>query len=88
MPTRAISSTHASTRDFQAVRGYVQLHQGKPMDPNKHTTIALTWIVPRSRRSVILTVEQTTLDTVDALLEVEEQWRSAGHHPIKTPPTF
>ncbi|KAJ7881926.1 hypothetical protein B0H13DRAFT_2344861 [Mycena leptocephala] len=33
------------------------------------------------------TVEQTTLDTVDALLQVEELWRSAGH-PIKTPPTF
>ncbi|KAF8190630.1 hypothetical protein K438DRAFT_1763088 [Mycena galopus ATCC 62051] len=25
------------------------------------------------------TIEQTTLDTVDALIEVEEQWRRAGH---------
>ncbi|KAJ6535062.1 hypothetical protein B0H19DRAFT_1184838 [Mycena capillaripes] len=33
------------------------------------------------------TVEETTLDTVDALVQVEEQWRSAGH-PINTPPTF
>ncbi|KAJ7887785.1 hypothetical protein B0H14DRAFT_3430394 [Mycena olivaceomarginata] len=33
------------------------------------------------------TVEETTLDTVDALIEVEEQWRRAGH-PIKTPPSF
>ncbi|KAF7358483.1 Epimerase domain-containing protein [Mycena venus] len=33
------------------------------------------------------TVEQTTLDTVDTLIQVEDQWRSAGH-PIKTPPTF
>ncbi|KAJ7214260.1 hypothetical protein B0H12DRAFT_1205732 [Mycena haematopus] len=33
------------------------------------------------------TVQQTTLDTVDALIQVEEQWRSAGH-PIKTPPSF
>ncbi|KAJ7757988.1 hypothetical protein B0H16DRAFT_1370677 [Mycena metata] len=31
--------------------------------------------------------EQTTLDTVDALVEVESQWRSAGH-PINTPPSF
>ncbi|KAJ7444296.1 hypothetical protein FB451DRAFT_1149257 [Mycena latifolia] len=31
------------------------------------------------------TIEQTTLDTVDALVEVEDQWRSAGH-AIKTPP--
>ncbi|KAF8190638.1 hypothetical protein K438DRAFT_1676007 [Mycena galopus ATCC 62051] len=33
------------------------------------------------------TVEQTTLDTVDALIQVENQWRSAGHL-IKTPPVF
>ncbi|KAJ7187346.1 hypothetical protein C8R46DRAFT_1025213 [Mycena filopes] len=31
--------------------------------------------------------EETTLDTVDALVAVEEQWRSAGHS-IKTPPAF
>ncbi|KAJ7350024.1 hypothetical protein DFH08DRAFT_958954 [Mycena albidolilacea] len=29
-------------------------------------------------------VEETILDTVDALIEVEAQWRSAGH-PIVTP---
>ncbi|KAJ6535063.1 hypothetical protein B0H19DRAFT_1184841 [Mycena capillaripes] len=33
------------------------------------------------------TVEETTLDTVDALIQVEEQWRSAGY-PINTPPSF
>ncbi|KAJ6489716.1 hypothetical protein DFH09DRAFT_1053861 [Mycena vulgaris] len=33
------------------------------------------------------TAEQTTLDTIDALVSVEDQWRSAGH-AIKTPPTF
>ncbi|KAJ7463039.1 hypothetical protein FB451DRAFT_1095248 [Mycena latifolia] len=33
------------------------------------------------------TTEETTLDTIDALVSVEDQWRSAGH-PIKTPPTF
>ncbi|KAF8190637.1 NAD-P-binding protein [Mycena galopus ATCC 62051] len=31
------------------------------------------------------TIEQTTLDTVDALIEVEEQWRRAGY-PINAPP--
>ncbi|KAF8190640.1 hypothetical protein K438DRAFT_2018543 [Mycena galopus ATCC 62051] len=31
------------------------------------------------------TTEQTTLDTVDALIQVEEQWDRAGH-PINTPP--
>ncbi|KAJ7040586.1 hypothetical protein C8F04DRAFT_239943 [Mycena alexandri] len=31
--------------------------------------------------------EQTTLDTIDALVQIESQWRSAGH-PINTPPTF
>ncbi|KAJ7436025.1 hypothetical protein FB451DRAFT_1308057 [Mycena latifolia] len=31
------------------------------------------------------TIEETTLETIDALLQVEEQWRSAGHD-IKTPP--
>jgi nucleoside-diphosphate-sugar epimerase len=34
-----------------------------------------------------LTTSQTTLDTVDALLQVEELWRSAGY-PIKTPPAL
>ncbi|KAJ7616159.1 hypothetical protein DFH06DRAFT_110841 [Mycena polygramma] len=33
------------------------------------------------------TVEETTLDTIDALVQLEDQWRSAGH-PITTPPTF
>ncbi|KAJ7127876.1 hypothetical protein C8R44DRAFT_733286 [Mycena epipterygia] len=33
------------------------------------------------------TTEQTTLDTIDALVKVEDLWRSAGH-VIKTPPTF
>ncbi|KAJ7127956.1 hypothetical protein C8R44DRAFT_979451 [Mycena epipterygia] len=33
------------------------------------------------------TAEQTTLDTIDALVEVEDQWRSAGH-AIDTPPSF
>ncbi|KAJ7127877.1 hypothetical protein C8R44DRAFT_778943 [Mycena epipterygia] len=33
------------------------------------------------------TTEQTTLDTIDALVKVEDQWRSAGH-AIKTPPSF
>ncbi|KAJ7753635.1 hypothetical protein DFH07DRAFT_904109 [Mycena maculata] len=32
------------------------------------------------------TKEQTTLDAIDALVEVEDQWRSAGH-AIKTPPS-
>ncbi|KAJ7279463.1 hypothetical protein C8J57DRAFT_134419 [Mycena rebaudengoi] len=32
-------------------------------------------------------VEQTTLDTVDALVAVEGEWRSSGH-TIVTPPTF
>ncbi|KAJ6535067.1 hypothetical protein B0H19DRAFT_1271724 [Mycena capillaripes] len=31
------------------------------------------------------TIEQTTLDTVDSLVQVEDQWQSAGY-PIKTPP--
>ncbi|KAF7339258.1 Epimerase domain-containing protein [Mycena venus] len=31
------------------------------------------------------TTEQTILDTVDALIQAEEQWVKAGH-PIKTPP--
>ncbi|KAF7358482.1 Epimerase domain-containing protein [Mycena venus] len=33
------------------------------------------------------TTEQTTLDTVDALIQVEEQWRSGGHS-INAPPTM
>ncbi|KAJ7224672.1 hypothetical protein GGX14DRAFT_548978 [Mycena pura] len=33
------------------------------------------------------TTEQTTLDTVDALIAVEEQWRKDGQ-PIKTPPPY
>ncbi|KAJ7887784.1 hypothetical protein B0H14DRAFT_3856161 [Mycena olivaceomarginata] len=32
------------------------------------------------------TTEQTTLDTIDALLEVEEQWRSTGHSINISPP--
>ncbi|KAJ6632302.1 hypothetical protein B0H10DRAFT_1976889 [Mycena sp. CBHHK59/15] len=32
-------------------------------------------------------VEQTTLDTIDALVAVENQWKAAGY-PIETPPTF
>ncbi|KAJ7127902.1 hypothetical protein C8R44DRAFT_733307 [Mycena epipterygia] len=31
------------------------------------------------------TTEQTTLDTIDAIVKVEDQWRSAGH-AIKIPP--
>jgi hypothetical protein len=30
---------------------------------------------------------QTMLETVDALIQAEDQWRSAGH-PIRTPPSF
>ncbi|KAJ7101480.1 hypothetical protein B0H15DRAFT_412700 [Mycena belliarum] len=33
------------------------------------------------------TTEQTTLDTIDALLAVEDEWKRAGY-PIRTPPTF
>ncbi|KAJ7127919.1 hypothetical protein C8R44DRAFT_873689 [Mycena epipterygia] len=33
------------------------------------------------------TTEQTTLDTIDALVAIEDQWRSAGHE-IKTPPAY
>ncbi|KAJ7626462.1 hypothetical protein B0H17DRAFT_963425, partial [Mycena rosella] len=33
------------------------------------------------------TTEQTVLDTIDALVKVEEQWQSAGH-VIPTPPTY
>ncbi|KAJ7753624.1 hypothetical protein DFH07DRAFT_886652 [Mycena maculata] len=33
------------------------------------------------------TIEQTTLETIDALVEMEDKWRSAGH-AIKTPPSF
>ncbi|KAJ7440354.1 hypothetical protein B0H11DRAFT_2353668 [Mycena galericulata] len=33
------------------------------------------------------TKEQTILDTIDALVKVEDEWRSAGH-VIKTPPAF
>ncbi|KAJ7458509.1 hypothetical protein FB451DRAFT_1341790 [Mycena latifolia] len=33
------------------------------------------------------TIEQTMLDTIDSLVKVEDQWRSAGH-AIKTPPAF
>ncbi|KAJ7856765.1 hypothetical protein B0H14DRAFT_3642076 [Mycena olivaceomarginata] len=32
-------------------------------------------------------IEETMLETVDALIQAEDQWRSAGH-PIRTPPSF
>ncbi|KAF7362963.1 Epimerase domain-containing protein [Mycena venus] len=32
-------------------------------------------------------IEETMLETFDALIQAEDQWRSAGH-PIKTPPSF
>ncbi|KAJ7090967.1 hypothetical protein C8R43DRAFT_1142054 [Mycena crocata] len=35
------------------------------------------------------TIEETTLDTIDALLEVEEKWQAAGHVVgTHTPPSF
>ncbi|KAJ7440346.1 hypothetical protein B0H11DRAFT_2099933 [Mycena galericulata] len=39
------------------------------------------------KKSDFHTKEQTILDTVDALVKVEDEWRSAGH-AIKTPPVF
>ncbi|KAJ7309306.1 hypothetical protein DFH08DRAFT_927331 [Mycena albidolilacea] len=33
-------------------------------------------------------IEETILDTVDALIEVEAQWRSAGHPIVTPPPAF
>ncbi|KAJ7642141.1 hypothetical protein FB45DRAFT_826394 [Roridomyces roridus] len=39
------------------------------------------------RKADFHTTEETMLDTVDSLLEVEEGWRKAGYE-IKTPPSF
>ncbi|KAJ7440350.1 hypothetical protein B0H11DRAFT_546985 [Mycena galericulata] len=39
------------------------------------------------KKSDFYTKEQTILDTIDALVKVEDEWRSAGH-AIKTPPAF
>ncbi|KAJ7438273.1 hypothetical protein B0H11DRAFT_591472 [Mycena galericulata] len=39
------------------------------------------------KKSDFHTIEQTILDTIDALVRVEDEWRSAGH-AIKTPPPF
>ncbi|KAJ6454116.1 hypothetical protein C8R45DRAFT_882125 [Mycena sanguinolenta] len=39
------------------------------------------------KKSDFHSIEETMLDTVDALIEMEEQWRSTGQ-PIQTPPGF
>ncbi|CAK5277941.1 unnamed protein product [Mycena citricolor] len=40
------------------------------------------------KKSDFKTFEETTLDTVDALLEVERQWKDAGYDVEQTPPSF
>ncbi|KAK7058141.1 epimerase domain-containing protein [Favolaschia claudopus] len=39
------------------------------------------------KKGDFFTIEETYLDTIDALVEAEEGWRNAGH-AIKTPPSF